>query len=141
MTTLDGMTRTDARPARSPWLTAARVVMGVFGAQLLAGAVYFTFFASPAEGGVVSAFDWFVAVWAIVAAAGLLVTAMVPFSSAPRRIEAAWWVLGVHALWGVVKVAAYDEMPVSGIVLGVDVVIGLLLWRAARVAPADPAVD
>jgi hypothetical protein len=106
--------------------------MGLSGAQLLVGAIYFLFFATPDEGGVVSAFDWFVAIWALVAALGLLATSLAPFPARSTRLQAAWWVMGVHLLWALVKLLAYDEMPVSAIVVLVDLVILILLWRAGR---------
>lgn len=131
-TTTTSRTGGAERPAHRGWLTAARVAMGLSGAQLLAGAVFFTFFAPAAEGGVVTAFDWFVAIWAMAAAVALLVTALAPFPSPERRLQVAWWVVGAHAVWGLVKLVAYDEMPVSAVVVAVDVAMLGLLWLAAR---------
>ncbi|MCA1781702.1 MAG: hypothetical protein ABR616_18145 [Dermatophilaceae bacterium] len=94
--------------------------------------MYFTFFATPDQGGVVSAFDWFVAIWALLAALGLLATSLAPFPARSRRLQAAWWVMGVHLAWALMKLLTYDEMPVSAIVVPIDLVILTLLWRAGR---------
>ena len=114
------------------WFVTARVAVGLLGAQLLPAAIYFTFFAAAEDGGVVSAFDWFVAVWAIAVGLALVATAVLPFPSRARRLQVAWWVMGAHFLWGLVKLVAYDEMPVSGVRVLVDVVICGLLWLAGQ---------
>lgn len=134
MTSMTTQTATGSvdRTVHTRWLTVARVAMGLIGAQLLPGAVYFTFFAAPEDGGVVTAFDWFVAIWAMAAAAALLATALLPFPSRARRLHVAWWVMGTHLVWALVKLLAYDEMPVSAIVVLVDVVILALLWLAGK---------
>ena len=90
------------------WFVTARVAVGLLGAQLLPAASYFTFFAAAEDGGVVSAFDWFVANWAIAVGLALVATAVLPFPSRARRLQVAWWVMGAHFLWGLVKLVAYD---------------------------------
>jgi hypothetical protein len=125
-------TRTGESTVHGGWLIAARVALGLLGAQLLPAAVYFTYFAAPEDGGVVTAFDWFVAVWAIAVAVALLATALLPFPSRARRLQVAWWVMGAHFVWALVKLVAYDEMPVSAIMVIVDVVIFGLLWLSGR---------
>lgn len=125
-------TPTGHRTVHKRWLAVARVVMGLLGAQLLPGAIYFTFFAAPEDGGVVTAFDWFVAIWAMTVAVALMATALLPFPSRSRRLQVAWWVVGAHLVWALVKLVAYDEMPVSAIVVLVDVAILGLLWLAGR---------
>lgn len=128
-------TRTGESTVHGRWLVAARVALGLLGAQLLPAALYFTFFAAAQDGGVVTAFDWFVAVWAIAVAVALLATALLPFPSRARRLQVAWWVMGAHFVWGLVKLLAYDEMPVSAIVVLVDVAIFGLLWLAGWAHP------
>lgn len=122
----------DGRAVHGGWLVAARVALGLLGAQLLPAAVFFTFFAAPEDGGVVTAFDWFVAIWAMAVAVALLATALLPFPSRVRRLQVAWWVMGAHFVWGLVKLVAYDEMPVSAVMVLIDVVVFGLLWLAGR---------
>lgn len=131
-TTTQSTTGRDGRTVHRGWLTVARVAMALVGAQLIPGAVYFTFFAAPEDGGVVTAFDWFVAIWAMAAAVALLATALLPFPSRTRRLHVAWWVMGTHLVWALVKLVAYDEMPVSAIVLLIDLVILAILWLAGK---------
>lgn len=128
-------TRTRESTVHGGWLVAARVALGLLGAQLLPAALYFTFFAAAEDGGVVTAFDWFVAVWAITVAVSLLATALLPFRTPAQRLQVAWWVMGAHFVWGLVKLIAYDEMPVSAIVVLVDVMIFGLLRLAGRARP------
>lgn len=130
--TTQSTTGSGDRMVHGRWLVVARVAMALIGAQLLPAVVYFTFFAAPEDGGVVTAFDWFVAIWAMAAGVALLATALLPFPSRARRLHVAWWVMGTHLVWALVKLVAYDEMPVSAIVVLVDVVILALLWLAGK---------
>ena len=123
-------TRTVEGGVHKGWLVAARVACGLLGAQLLPAAVYFTFFAAAEDGGVVTGFDWFVAIWAIGVAVALLATALLAVPSRTRRLQVAWWVMGAHFVWALVKLMAYDEMPVSAVMVLVDVVIFGLIWLA-----------
>ena len=117
---------------RQPWQGVARVLMGVVGAQLLAGAVYFTFLAAPEDGGVANGFDWFVAVWALAVAPALVVVAVLRRSGGLPWGDVARWVVLVHAVWALVKLVSYDELVVSLVALFVDAVILGLLWWGAR---------
>ncbi len=125
-------TTTSPTGVRIAWARAARLMIGLSGVNLLIGATYFTFFATVEDGGVVSAFDWFVAVWALGLALTFLAVAVSRFASPRRWVEVARWVMGAHVLWGFVKLVAYEESPVSEIFLTVDAVILLLLWMATR---------
>ena len=106
--------------------------MPLSGAQLLDGSVWFTFFAPATEGGVVTGFDWFVGLWAMGAAVALLLVALAPVRPPARRLQWAWWVMGVHLVWALVKLVGYDELPVSAVVVAVDAGILALLWLAGR---------
>lgn len=122
----------DADTVRQPWQGIARVLMLLVGASLLAGAVYFTFFAAPEDGGVASAFDGFVAVWALTVAVGLLVVAALPRGAVPSWAALATGVVLAHLVWGLIKLVAYDELPQSLTSLAVDAVILAVLWAGRR---------
>ena len=121
------------RSVAQPWQAVARVVMGVTGAQLLAGAGYFTFLAPPEEGGVVTGFDWFVAIWAMASALALLGAAVLRAAGRVPWLELAWWALLAHALWATVKLLAYDEPPaITVVALTSDLVAAAALWAGSR---------
>ncbi len=80
--------------------------MGVLG---LAGATYFTFFASPEEGGVVGGVDWFISAWKLVVSLGLVVVAVAPRMHRGIRVQLATWLVLADLVFGVVKYVGYDE--------------------------------
>ncbi len=104
-------------PSISLW--TARSLLLVVGVAGLAGATYFTFFAQPAEGGVVTAFDWFVAVWKIVVSLGFVVVAVAPRIPRGRRLSVATWLLLADAVFSLVKLFGYQERESLGF-LAVD---------------------
>lgn len=128
MTSLSSPARA-ARPAVAvpvPVLWTARVLLGLLGASLLAGAVYFTFFAPPEDGGVTTAVDWAVAVWAMATAVGLLVVAVLLGDRTRRTLGLARALLVSHLVFGLVKVVFYAE-PESVTFIVVDLVLLALL--------------
>ena len=65
-----------ARPAtrRAPLMIGIRVLLGLFGAFKLYGTVYFTFFATAAQGGDPEGLgDWLVGAWSFALAVALIV--------------------------------------------------------------------
>ena len=128
-------TTSPGRPARTPAavpvpvLWAARVLLGLLGVALLAGAAYFTFFAAPEDGGVAGPIDWVVAVWAMVTAVGLLVAAVQLGNGTRRTLGIARAFLVSHLVFGLVKVVFYAE-PESASFIVVDLLLlGLLAIR------------
>lgn len=113
----------------------AKVLLALIGAVTLAGGIYFTFFASPEEGGVSTGADWAVAVWSLVMSIAYLVAAAV---LTPARRGTVWFALGVaalHIVFGAVKFIGYQEYesaPFFIADLTIVVVLLLLLRRATR---------
>ena len=70
------MTTTTTSRSTSMFMWAARILLGLSGVAGVYGSVYFSFFATPAQGGVVTAFDWFLAAWALLAALGSVAVAV-----------------------------------------------------------------
>jgi FtsH-binding integral membrane protein len=122
-----------ARSSRrsSPTLWTARSLLFLIGVVGLAGAAYFTFYAPPAEGGVVTAFDWFVAVWKIVVSLGFLVVALAPGMPAERRLNVATWLLLADVIFGLVKLFGYQERE-SLVFFAVDAVVLAVVYLARR---------
>lgn len=123
---------TTASAVRQPWQAIARTLMFLVGASLLAGAMYFTFFASRQDGGVSSGFDWFVAVWALTVATGLLATAVLRGVGNVTWPSLATAVVSAHLVWGLAKLVAYDELVQSLTSIAVDAVILAVVWVGRR---------
>lgn len=121
------------RPSRlsTVLLWTARLLLGVLGLAGLAGAIYFTFFASPEDGGVTTGFDWFVAVWKIAVSVGFVAVAVAPRVSRALRVKLATWLLLADVVFGLVKVFGYDERE-SLVFLVVDAVLLALLQVVRR---------
>lgn len=140
MSTTRSTSRSGSRSA-AVLLGAARAVMLLLGLTGIAGATYFTFFASPEQGGVVTAFDWFVAVWKIVVCVGYLVVALAPGWPAGRRVTVALWLVGADVVFGLVKLFGYGEEESLGFFVPNAVLLGLLLAANRRTAPAAPPAE
>lgn len=125
--TVSSSTRTASVQRNGPALWIARILLVVAGLVGLAGATYFTFFASPADGGVVTTFDWFVAAWKYVVCAGFLVVALAPGLTRARRIELGLWFVLADVIFGLVKLFGYGETEALGFFVGNAVLAGLLL--------------
>lgn len=116
-----------------------RVLMGIargllllFGVVGLAGATYFSFFATAAEGGVSTGFDWFIAGWKLVVSLGMVVVSAWPRLERGRRIDLALGLLFADLVFGVIKIVGYEEtesLAFSGASLAL---FGLLLFLRHR---------
>jgi hypothetical protein len=115
-------------------LWTARVLLGLLGAVVLAGAVYFGFFAAPHDGGISTTVDWIVGIWAMVTAVGFLIVAVRLGDGSRRTLAIARGLLVSHVVFSLVKVFAYDEMEAATF-LAVDLlVLGLLAIRRTPAA-------
>ena len=113
-------------------MALARGLLVLFGAVGLAGATYFTFFATDAEGGVSTGFDWFIAVWKLVVSVGMIVVAVWPLLERGRRTDLALGLVFADLVFGVIKIVGYDEtesLAFSGASLAL---FGLLLFLRHR---------
>ncbi len=117
---------------RDPLLLGIRVLLGLFGAFKLYGAIYFTFFATAAQGGdPQGVVDWLVVVWSMALAIALMVAA-VRLRSADRKVAGITvGLLLVEIAFSFVKLFAYDEPEAVGF-MAVDLVIVALLALAVR---------
>ena len=118
-------------------LRTAQAGLGLMGAVVTFGSIYFSAIAPPIE---VDALGWVVGAWALAMAVAMLVSAFrLPAGDRVRRF--AIRLLALHLVFGVVKIAGYDE-PEAGLFMAFDAGLIVLLARlgrpAARVAPARP---
>lgn len=121
-------------PIVAPWV--ARGLLGLTGAAVLFGAVYFTFFATAAEGQVSGVVDWLIAVWAMAIAVGYLVAAVRATHASPRMVGFAVAIVAIHIVFGLVKLVGYGETE-SVPFFAVDLVIlGLLAFSQRSRPPA-----
>ena len=130
------MTTTLPAPApttrRDPLLLGIRVVLGLFGAFKLAGAVWFTFFATAAQGGdPQGVVDWLVVVWSMALAVSLMVAAVLLRNRDRRVARVVVGLLAVEIAFSFVKLFAYDETEALGF-MAVDLVLVGLLALAVR---------
>jgi hypothetical protein len=104
-------TTTSPRPglASSVAWWAGRVLLLLLGLFTLFSTAFFTFFASPEEGGVTTLMDWAVAAWSFAVAIGYLWVA-VRIGANPRLRTAAFVLVIAQMVFGVVKMVWYDEM-------------------------------
>ncbi len=104
----------------------ARVLFGVLGVVLVAGTVFFTFFASAEEGGVSGPVDWAVAVWSMIMALGYLYAAVrLGDGSARTHWLAAGFVIA-HIVFGLVKYFGYGEQEAVVFFVADLLLLGLL---------------
>lgn len=109
-------------------LGVARAVLLLAGGVGLAGATYFTFFASVEEGGVATGFDWFVAVWKLLVSLGMIVVAVHPTLPRGRRVDLAIGLVLADLVFGAIKIIGYDETE-SLAFTGVSLcILGLLFF-------------
>jgi hypothetical protein len=132
LTSRSAAPRSTGPARRDALLLGIRAVLGLFGAFKLYGTVWFTFFATAAQGGdPQGVVDWLVAVWSFVLATALLVAA-VALRRRDRRIAGVViGLLAVEILFSVVKLTAYDEPEAVGF-MAVDLVLAALLALAVR---------
>jgi hypothetical protein len=111
-------TTTTVTPIRHTAITlaVARALLGLMGVLGLAGATYFSFFASPEEGGVVTAFDWFIASWKLAVSLGFVVVAVAPRMNRTLRVQLMTWLVLADIVFGLVKYFGYDERGAINII-------------------------
>lgn len=95
--------------ASSVALWVARVLFGLFGVVLVAGTIFFTFFASVEEGGVSGPVDGAVAVWSMIIALGYLYGAVRLGDGTGRTRRLAAGFVVAHIAFGLVKYFGYGE--------------------------------
>ena len=130
-------TTTPVRPAtrRDPLTTGIRVLLGLFGAFKLYGMVYFTFFATAAQGGDPQGIvDWAVAAWSFALATALIVAAVRLGSGDRRTAVVTAALLGVEIAFSFVKLFGYDEIEALGFMAVDLVILGLLAVARRRAA-------
>lgn len=125
MPTTDTATVRPSRVAAATMLVA-RLMLGIMGLAGLAGATYFAFFASPEEGGVVTAFDWFVAAWKTTVSLGFITVVALPSIPRTLRVQLATWLLLADVVFGLVKYFGYAEREAVGFFLVDAVLLGLI---------------
>jgi hypothetical protein len=116
-------------------LRTAQAGLGLMGAVVTFGSIYFSAIAPPIE---VDALGWAVGGWALAMAVAMLVCAVrLPTGDRARRF--AIRLLALHLLFGAVKIVGYDETE-AALFMAFDTGLIVLLARlgrpAARVAPA-----
>lgn len=108
-------------------LGAARVLLALLGAVTVGGATYFSFVATPEQGGVSGPVDVAFGVWAVTMGAAFVVTAVrLGRRPSTRAIGAAAGLVAVHVVFSLIKLVGYAETEVV-VLLAVDAVILALL--------------
>jgi hypothetical protein len=130
--------RSDQQPTRSrPASVAAwtvRLLLAVTGLVGVYASIYFSFFASPEEGGVSGAVDWMIAAWAMGMAIGYLAAAIALGRLTLRIVQATAGLVSLHILFNVIKVVGYGEAEALPMI-AVDLLILGLLAASHRSAP------
>ena len=101
--------------------------MALVGVVGLAGTVYFSLVASPAEGGVDSTVDWFVAAWSLALAVGYLAAAVRLGDPSRTTWSVTVALVLVHVVFNVVKLVGYEETEVFTFLAADAVILGLLM--------------
>ena len=123
------VSRSHPRARSSVALWAARLLLGLLGASIVAGSIYFGFFASAEEGGVSGAVDWVVAAWALAMGLGMIAVAF--RLGAPGTMRIAYGLVLAHVAFGLVKLIGYGETESLGIFV-VDFLVLAVLALASR---------
>lgn len=113
-------------------LRAARVLLLLLGLATTGGATYFTFFATPEQGGVSTGFDWFIGAWALAMGVGFVLAAVrlrAPVSPAVLRPTLA--LIAAHIVFSIVKIVGFSESEAVTFLV-VDVVALALLATSHR---------
>jgi hypothetical protein len=115
------------RPPAS--VRAVQALLALLGAVVMFGSIYFSAIEPPQE---VDAVGWAVGAWAFAMAVAALAVATRLGRPDPAVRRFAIRLLALHFVFGVVKIAGYDE-PEAATFMAVDVLlIGLLSTRGAR---------
>lgn len=117
-------------PRHALTLGAARVLLALLGIVVMAGAIYFGFFASEEDGGVANAFDAFLGVWGFANGAGFLAASVLLGRRRPEHFRLARWLIVAHLAFSAIKILGFDETEVFGIVIADLVALALLRDRA-----------
>lgn len=121
-------TTTRIRPltASSVASWVVRVLFALSGIFLVAGTIYFTFFASPEEGRVSGPLDWVVALWSMIISAGYLYVAVRLGDGTRRTLLLARGFVIAHIVFGLVKLVGYGETETVGFFVFDLLLLGLL---------------
>ena len=108
-------------------LRSTQALLALMGTVVCFGSIYFSAIAPPVD---VDALGWAVGAWALAMALAMLVSAVrLPAGDRVRRF--AIRLLALHLVFGVVKIAGYDE-PEALLFMGFDVALIALLARLGR---------
>lgn len=110
---------------------AARVLLALLGVFGVGATVYFSFYASPEDGGVVNAVDWLVAAWALGIFVGYLYMAVKLGDRTRRSVRIAQGFVLAHVVFGLVKLIGYGETS-AVVFFAQDAVLLTLLALAGR---------
>jgi hypothetical protein len=105
-------------------LRTSQALLALMGTVVCFGSIYFSAIAPPVD---VDALGWAVGAWAFAMAVAMLVSA-VRLPAGDRVRVFAIRLLALHFVFGIVKVAGYDE-PEAGLFMAFDVVLIALLAR------------
>ena len=120
-----GAMSTHTLPTPSPvLLRATQGLLGLTGAVVMFGSVYFSAIAPPQD---LQAIDWLVGAWAFALAVAFL--ALVP--RLPRAAGLAIALVALHAVFGVVKIVGYAETEAATFI-AVDLLLISLLAAVRR---------
>jgi hypothetical protein len=102
-------TATSPRPSLSIAWWAGRVLLFILGLITLFATAFFTFLASPEDGGVTTAIDWLLAAWSFAVAVGYLWVAA-RIGAKPGLRTAVFGLVAAQMVFNVIKMVWYDEM-------------------------------
>jgi hypothetical protein len=108
-------------------LRAGRALLGLMGAVVVYGSIYFSAVNPPVE---VDAIGWAVGAWALAMGVAFVVTAVRLGRGGEPVRRFAVRLLALHFVFGIVKVVGYDE-PEAGTFMAVDALLIALLSRPA----------
>lgn len=110
----------------------ARVLLLLMGLVTTGGATYFTFFASPDQGGVSVPVDWVLGAWALAMGVGFVLAAVrLRPSVSVRALRLTVGLIVAHIVFSAIKIVGYSETEVVTF-LAVDVVVLALLAASRR---------
>jgi hypothetical protein len=131
MTTAPGTTPRD-RSTRV-FRIIAQVLLILAGLVTLAGAVFFTFFATPEEGGVSTGADWAVAVWSLLLSIGYIAAGVLLRAGRDKVLWFAVALVLLHLVFGLVKLIGYQEYEsLPFFAIDIAILVSLLLSRRSR---------
>lgn len=122
--------RPSIRSSAALWV--ARAMLALLGLAVVGGSIYFSFFASDADGGASSAVDYVLGAWALVNGIGFLVVAILLGQARPEVVRITRLLILAHLLFSAIKIVGYGETEGVGIA-AVDLAILALLHVGTRV--------